>query len=161
MISKKAVLVGHFNVGKSSLVRQFVHSKFSDDYITTIGVNIEKKQVDVGGNTVNIILWDTAGEESVTKIPKSYLLGAHGVIYVFDLARPSTYENIEQDVNDLRNIIPNIPVVVIGNKNDLLPKEEVEKIMAGLGVPCELSSSAKTGVNVEEAFLSLAQQMIG
>ena len=67
-MNKKVILVGHFGVGKSSLVKRFVHSQFSEEYITTIGVKIDKKAITVNGITVNLLIWDIAGEDSQKKI---------------------------------------------------------------------------------------------
>ena len=74
-IVKKVVLVGHFGVGKSSLVQRFVHQQFSEKYLTTIGVKIDKKVVSLGDVSVKMMLWDIAGESMTMKIPKKYLFG--------------------------------------------------------------------------------------
>ncbi len=159
-VSKKVILIGHFGVGKSSLVQRFVHQKFSDQYITTIGVKIDKKVVAIDGFEVTMIIWDIAGEDSQQKVPASYRLGAHGVLYVFDISRPSTYENIKTELDYLDQIIPGIPVQVLANKTDLLSATEIKEILAGLPVTEVLETSAKTGAFVEEAFSNLAKRMI-
>ena len=81
-ISRKVAILGQYGVGKSSLIRQFVHRKFSEKYLTTIGVKIDKKVMDLDGVELTMIIWDIAGETNQSKIPKSYQLGAHGVLYV-------------------------------------------------------------------------------
>lgn len=158
-ISKKIILVGNFGVGKTSLVSRFVHEKFSDHYLTTIGVKIDKKVIELKGNHVNLILWDIAGETSSTKVPKNYILGAHGVMYVFDCTRPETFENLSEDIFLFRKEIPNAPLIVLGNKSDLLEESSIEKIKASIKSEF-LFTSAKTGENVEEAFLSLTNNLL-
>ena len=65
--TKKIVLVGHFGVGKSSLIRRFVKNSFSEDYLVTIGVHILKKEIDINNQQVNLIIWDVEGKENIEK----------------------------------------------------------------------------------------------
>jgi len=160
MTSKKVILVGHFGVGKTSLVRQYVHQKFSDDYLTTIGVKIDKKEITIDGNTVQLILWDIAGETSASKIPQSYKLGAHGILYVVDVTRPSTYKNINKQIFDLRKLLPDAPVICLANKSDLLSPDFRNEFKNQLGDRKMYFTSAKTGENVEEAFESLTKDIM-
>ena len=159
-MNKKVILVGHFGVGKTSLVNQFVHSNFSEAYLTTIGVKIDKKSIQVAGFQVNLLIWDIAGETAQNKVPKSYQLGAHGVLYVFDLTRPSTYNNLHEQLNYLKVLLPSTPIEILANKKDLVSQEEVDIILNELGMEIK-TTSAKTGEYVEEAFLRLTKSMIG
>jgi len=158
--SKKVVLIGHFNVGKTSLISQFVHSKFSDEYLTTIGVNIEKKVVVTDDTEMTMIIWDISGEVSIEKTRLEYILGAHGIIYVFDLTRPSTYENISEQLSLVKKKIPNVSIKVVANKKDKLTRLEIDNILSSLPIQCDYVSSAKTGENVERLFLDLAESML-
>ncbi|OJJ21173.1 GTP-binding protein [marine bacterium AO1-C] len=159
-VSKKVILVGNFGVGKTSLVRRFVFQEFSDEYLTTLGVRIDKKVVELAGNTVNLILWDIAGEVTQTKVPVSYYLGAHGVIYVFDVQRPSSFENIAADLEYIRSKLPDAPICVIGNKKDLISDGELKNLSEQLPVDVSFFTSAKTGENVEKMFAQIAQHML-
>lgn len=158
-ISKKVILVGHFGVGKTSLVSQFVHQKFSDHYLTTIGVKIDKKLVEFDGSKVNLILWDIAGETTSSKVPKNYIAGAQGILYVFDTSRPETYENITDDLFVLQKELPNVAVTVLGNKSDLVDQASIEKISGQMSFDV-LFTSAKSGENVEEAFKALTKRLL-
>ena len=160
MTSKKVILVGHFGVGKTSLVRQFVHQKFSDEYLTTIGVKIDKKEVTLGDNSVTLILWDIAGETSASKIPNSYKLGAHGVLFVFDVSRPSTYEHLNEQISEIRKTVQDVPVICLANKSDLLNENSRKDIAEEVAQSELLFTSAKTGENVEIAFESLTKKMM-
>lgn len=160
-ISKKVILIGHFGVGKTSLIRRFVHQKFSDEYLTTIGVKIDKKVLDLDGLEMTMIIWDIAGETNQNKVPKSYQLGAHGVLYVFDISRPSTYENLHEQLDYLKGLLPLAPIEVIANKKDLLSDEEQAKVLDSIMHPSIHTSSAKTGENVEQIFQSLGKAMLG
>lgn len=159
-ISKKVILVGNFGVGKTSLTRQFVFQKFADEYLTTLGVKIDKKTMLVDDAQVNLIIWDIAGEVSQTKVPKSYYLGANGVIYVFDLTRPSTFKHITEDLDYIQQLLPNIPYILAGNKKDLLTEDELKNTMTELPLPCEYLTSARTGESVEKMFQDLTKKMI-
>ncbi|MBV6647180.1 MAG: GTP-binding protein [Cyclobacteriaceae bacterium] len=158
-ISKKVILTGHFGVGKTSLVQQFVKQKFSESYLTTIGVKVDKKQVDVDGAKVNLILWDLAGESSAIKVPKSYLLGTQGIIYVFDVSREETFAYLDDDLLELKKSMLEVPHVILGNKSDLMNEEDLASIKSK--VPHEVAfTSAKENTNVEEAFLNLTKMML-
>ena len=91
-LQKKICMIGAFSVGKTSLVKRYVQSVFSDTYLTTVGVKIDKKTVDVAGRTVNLILWDLAGEDDIASLRMSYLRGAAGYVLVADGTRPSTLD---------------------------------------------------------------------
>lgn len=156
---KKVVIAGHFGVGKTSLVRQFVHQKFSDQYLTTIGVKIDKKVVEVDDTSVKLMLWDIAGESSSLKIPSQYLVGAHGLIYVFDLSRPETYQNIDNEIFELSKTLKTIPTIVLGNKSDLVTGEFVEKLRETIRIDFKITS-AKSGDNIEDSFINLAREML-
>ena len=77
-LQKKLCMLGGFAVGKTSLVKRFVHSVFSDTYLTTVGVKIDKKTVELAGKTVNLILWDLSGEDDLASLRMTYLRGAAG-----------------------------------------------------------------------------------
>ena len=159
-MNKKVILVGHFGVGKSSLVRRFVHSQFSEEYITTIGVKIDKKIVNIDGVGITLLIWDIAGENSQQKIPQSYRLGAHGALYVFDVSRPATYEHLENEILALKEMIPGIPLQILANKSDLVEDETLQECLKKIAPYQAFATSAKSGAHVEEAFELLAKKMI-
>lgn len=156
MISKKIVIVGHFGVGKTSLIRRFVEDAFSADYKVTIGVHILKKTVHVNDKEVNLILWDTEGTDDIEEIRKAYLLGTHGFIFVCDVTRPVTYENIESQTNYLKENFNNVPIISIGNKSDLLPKGSISEKKEELAF-LDMLVSAKEGNNVQRLFEKIAK----
>ncbi|TAF63073.1 MAG: GTP-binding protein [Cytophagales bacterium] len=159
-VNKKVILIGNFGVGKTSLVRRFVHQKFSDEYLTTLGVKIDKKLVELNETSVNMLIWDVAGEVSQTKVPTSYYLGAHGIIYVFDSTRPSTFQNVTDDLEYVQKLLPKAPVCLVGNKKDLVPEEDLNKIGEQLQREVDFFTSALTGENVEKMFHYIALKMI-
>ncbi len=160
MISKKVILTGSFGVGKTSLFNQFIYNKFSDKYLTTIGVKVNKKVINVDGNDLSLLLWDIAGEVSQDKVPTSYFLGASGIIYVFDLTRPATFRNIEKDIQYLNSIISGGVIKVVGNKVDLIDLQNKEEILTQVPYDVDILTSAKTGENVEDMFSLLGKNLI-
>lgn len=163
-VAKKVSLLGSFAVGKTSLVARFVKSMFSEDYHTTIGVKVDKKIVEVAGAELKLMIWDIAGKDDFFEPPESYLKGSAGFLMVIDGTRGATLQvarNMRQRMSDT---VGEIPFVALINKVDLrddweITDEEIEGLR-GEGFPV-LLTSAKTGENVEEAFLHLSQAMMG
>lgn len=159
-ISKKIVVLGHFGVGKTSLIRRFVENSFSDNYTVSIGVHITKKLVEISaGKSVSLILWDLEGTDDLNHIRESYLLGTHGIIYVFDVSRPTTFQEIHQDLTILEKKVSGIPVKVVGNKVDLVVPEEVVEILEKNNISYDFLTSAKTGGKVNDLFEQLAKML--
>ena len=160
MRSKKIVLLGHFGVGKSSLIRRFVDNVFSTDYKVTIGVHILKKEITLpNNNTVSLIIWDLEGSDDITQTRMSYLLGTDGFIYVYDLTRPITYRCLEKDIDYIKNKFPKTSIKVVGNKSDLVNKEFLEQNTDVFGSFTDYYISAKTGSKVEHLFHNLAKEL--
>ena len=156
-ISKKIVVLGHFGVGKTSLIRRFVTDTFSDNYKVTIGVHITKKLVEISvDNSVSLILWDLEGTDDISTIRNSYLLGTHGAVFVFDVTRPSTFQNLNEDLNAVASKLPSVPIIVVGNKMDLVDTTDLQNVLDENNIQCDFLSSAKTGSHVEELFHKMA-----
>lgn len=160
MISKKVILTGSFGVGKTSLFNKFLYNRFNDKYMTTIGVKVDKRVVKVDDTELSMLLWDIAGEVSQDKVPHSYFLGASGIIYVFDLTRPSTFMNMVSDIDYLKNLLPGVTIKIVGNKVDLVTPERLTKIEPELPLSYDILTSAKTGDQVEDLFHALGKDLI-
>lgn len=156
MIAKKVLLVGNFGVGKTSLIRRFVSNEFSEDYISTIGVRVSKKEVEYNNEKLKLLIWDVAGTNANEKIPKAYFLGSSAAMFVFDLSREETYFNIEDKINMVKTLSGLKNISIVGNKKDLLSVEELEVVIENISINIDLTTSAKEDDNVEEAFRLLA-----
>ena len=163
MISKKICMLGAFSVGKTSLVSRFVHSVFSDKYLSTVGVKISKKELDCQGTPVTLILWDMEGKDIYAEINTSYLRGAMGYFLVADGTRAYTLQAAMDILELVRKERGDIPFYLLMNKADIRDQWEVTPSMLEpireKDVPI-LLTSAKTGDAVEEAFNLLTRDML-
>ncbi len=163
MIHKKICLLGGFGVGKTSLVSQFVHSIFSDKYLTTIGVKIDKKSVALPSTRVEMVIWDMYGHDDFQKLRVSYLRGASGYLLVADGTRRATLDTVMEVQRLAEETLGRVPFILAVNKADLRSQWEIDedaiedRRRAGWRV---VETSAKTGEMVEGAFATLAGDMV-
>src|SRR6516225_6493018 len=161
-LQKKICMLGGFSVGKTSLVKRFVESVFSETYLTTVGVKIDKKTIELPDRILNLILWDLAGEDDTASLRMSYLRGSAGYVLVADGTRPSTLEVALSLRERVEADIGRLPFVLLLNKSDLQEQWAVDSSQvddlrqAGWSVR---SSSARTGEGVEDAFKELAARI--
>lgn len=156
-------MVGAFATGKTSLVARFVKGIYSDKYQTTIGVKIDKKQVETEGESLNMVLWDIHGEDEFQNVRMSYLRGAAAYILVVDGTRRASLTVALSLKEKVAENIGNIPFTMMINKCDLQHEWEITETDV-IGLKAQgydlIRSSAKTGTGVEDCFLQLAQKMI-
>jgi small GTP-binding protein len=164
VLTKKICMVGAYGVGKTSLVKRFVESIFSDKYFTTVGVKIEKKQVRARGEDVTLMVWDLAGEDAVNEVRLSHIRGAHAYILVADGTRGPSLDAARDLQKRVRDAVGPVPFVLAVNKSDLRDQWEIQQQtldrLSADGWPV-FFSSAKSGNGVEELFLRVAEESIG
>ncbi len=168
-IKRKVLLLGDGAVGKTSLIRRFVVDKFSDEYITTIGTKVTKKDIrmEAPGRATDLtfMIWDVLGQKGYKGIQESSFQGAKGALLVYDVTRSETAESLQEYwIPHLGSVADGIPIVVVGNKVDLAntrreAQEALDELKEELGVSGFLSS-AKTGLNVEAGFFALAKAVM-
>ncbi|MHA1369993.1 MAG: GTP-binding protein [Promethearchaeota archaeon] len=158
----KLVLAGDGAVGKTTLVQKFVEEKFNADYLATIGANIMKKEYRLRGEDVicKFSIWDLAGQDLFKRARKSYFSMANAGIIVFDLTRRETFDHVKDWMMEFKIVGKRIPIVLAGNKLDLIDQrqvtqEEAEALARELNISY-IETSAKIGDNVEEVFEMLA-----
>ncbi len=160
-LSKKVALVGAFGVGKSSLFRRYIDDAFSEDYKSTLGVQIQKKVIQMdNGIELSLILWDTEGQMDISDGKSAYLMGSHTFIYVFDLTRLDTYSGINSQIDFLKKNFPDVPIKIVGNKLDSVFKTKVIPALSEYNVKYDYLTSAKTGEHVEELFNEISTLLI-
>lgn len=165
-VKMKICLVGDFAVGKTSLVRRFVHHAFEENYLATMGAEVTKKELMVnalGRERVRIVMviWDIMGHTGIRDlVTDAYFKGAQGMLVVGDLTRRETFSNLAGRRKAVQNLAGRVPAYVAANKADL--EEERAMTSAGVRTVCEpwdwpfRLTSAKTGDGVEAAFRGLA-----
>ena len=162
MIQKKVCMVGVYGTGKTCLVQQYVHSIFAARYLSTVGVKIDRKDVQSRGQDLRLMLWDLEGRDGIRDVNTSYLRGAHGVIYVADGTRPETLEQIAELRENVVGAIGEVPSVLAINKIDLTEEWKLSSADESLAASNGhlVRTSAKTGEGVEPAFQWLADTLL-
>ncbi|KAJ4951554.1 hypothetical protein NE237_028386 [Protea cynaroides] len=159
----KVVLIGDSGVGKSNLLSRFTKNEFCLDSKSTIGVEFATRTVKVEGKTIKAQIWDTAGQERYRAITSAYYRGALGALLVYDVTKPTTFENVSRWLKELRDHADsNIVIMLIGNKTDLahlraVATEDAQSFAEKEGLSF-IETSALEATNVEKAFhTSLAE----
>eukprot|EP01017_Pseudomicrothorax_dubius_P025595 TRINITY_DN2781_c0_g1_i5.p1 TRINITY_DN2781_c0_g1~~TRINITY_DN2781_c0_g1_i5.p1 ORF type:complete len:214 (-),score=33.33 TRINITY_DN2781_c0_g1_i5:139-780(-) len=161
----KYTLIGDSSVGKSCLLLQFVDKRFKDDADTTVGVEFGSKFHTISNRTLKLQVWDTAGQESFRSITRSYYRGSIGAFLVYDITRRDTFEHCIQWLDELRAYgDQTINVMLLGNKCDLVEERQVSyeegRAFAEEKGCLFMETSAKTAMNVDEAFLQMSEVIL-
>lgn len=171
LLKLKVCLVGDSAVGKTSLIRKFVYDEFSDKYITTLGTKITKREMVVpnpngdGDIAVDMAIWDIMGQHGFRALlQEAYFFGVDGIIAVCDLTRPQSLEGVKDWLERTHEIAGDVPIVTVGNKNDLgdekvVSEEDLKRVAEQCHAEYSLSS-AKTGENVEGIFEGLTNEIL-
>ncbi|XP_050308928.1 ras-related protein Rab-7a [Anthonomus grandis grandis] len=165
----KVIILGDSSVGKTSLMNQYVNRKFSNQYKATIGADFLTKEVTIDDKTVTMQIWDTAGQERFQSLGVAFYRGADCCVLVFDVTAPNTFKSLDSWRDEfLIQASPrepdNFPFVLLANKVDLEPKAISPKRAAQWcqsknNIPY-FETSAKEGLNVEQAFLAIAKNAL-
>ncbi|CAB1102865.1 unnamed protein product [Ectocarpus sp. CCAP 1310/34] len=160
----KVILLGNSGVGKSNLIARFHNNDFSEDFESTVGVEFVTKRITVDGVPVKLQIWDTAGQERYASMMKTYYRKAKGSLLVYDVTNRSSFVGLEAWRKHLEaNADPRCVSIVAGNKSDvsdqLVSPKDGEAYARQRGMAF-ISTSAKTGDNVEEAFVTLARNIL-
>lgn len=162
----KIVIIGDQSVGKSSILVRYADNVFSDQSISTIGVDFKIKTLTLQGKTVKLQIWDTAGQEKFRNITTSYYRGAHGIIVVCDVTNQRSFDNLAGWIDEIAKHVneKELQMLLIGNKVDMedsrvITTEMLEEFANKYDMPY-IETSAKAGNNVEEVFNKMANEII-
>jgi len=161
----KTVIVGDSGVGKSSLLRRFSDREFVSTYLATIGVDFVIRTMDIAGKITKLQIWDTAGQERFRTITNSYYRNAHCILLCFDVTDHDSFKSVHDWYREVRMYASEgTQVMLVANKCDLTEQRQVTSEMAkqladDLKLPL-LETSAKTSMNVDQAFTLMAKQYL-
>ena len=162
----KILMLGDSEVGKSCFLMRYSDNVFVENYITTIGLDYKLKTIKLdSGKVIKVQLWDTAGQDKYRTIAKNYYKGSHGILLLYDITKMSSFENIREWIQDIRQeVSPKSIIFLIGNKIDLtdqrkISKEQGEELAEEFKIPF-FEASAKSGENVDEVFKALYEKII-
>ncbi|XP_071624586.1 ras-related protein Rab-7b isoform X2 [Heliangelus exortis] len=166
-VDLKIIIIGALGVGKTSLLHQYVHKTFYEDYRTTLGASILTKVLAVDNTSLKLQIWDTGGQERFRSMVSTFYKGSDGCMLAFDVTDRESFESLDNWRNDfLDKVIPreqDFPMVVLGNKIDIcdrqVPKETASAWCKEKDIPY-FEVSAKNNINVAEAFETLAKQAL-
>ncbi|KAG5229354.1 ras-related protein [Salix suchowensis] len=160
----KVVLIGDSGVGKSNLLSRFTRNEFCLESKSTIGVEFATRTLQVEARTVKAQIWDTAGQERYRAITSAYYRGALGALLVYDVTKPTTFENVSRWLKELRDHADsNIVIMLIGNKTDLkhlraVATEDAQSYAEKEGLAF-IETSALEATNVEKAFQTILSEI--
>lgn len=165
IISKpfKIVLIGDAGSGKTNFVNRIAKGTFENKYISTFGFNCSLKALDTTKGNITLDIWDTAGQDKSSTQRESYYVGADAAIIFFDLTSTSSFKNVDFWKKTLGRVVPNIPIILCGNKHDLgYFKVKPNQIRDYLNVNLDINyfeASAKNNYNLDEMLLSVARNL--
>jgi len=167
--SYKVLLIGDSGVGKSSVLVRYFENKWEEGAVQNLSSELPTtKEVTVDNHKINLLIWDTGGQERFRTITSSFYQGSHGILIVYDLTQQETWANVSRWVMEANRYAPEAAKILVGNKLDLagssrvVDKGDVEEYCENCddkGAMSAFEVSAKNGEGVKEVFKKLAEQI--
>ena len=159
----KLLLIGDSGVGKSCLLLRFADDTYTESYISTIGVDFKIRNVEQDGKNIKLQIWDTAGQERFRTITSSYYRGAHGIIIVYDVTDPESFNNVKVWLSEIDKFASdNVKKLLVGNKCDRKDRQvdtaATKEFADSIGIAF-LETSAKDSTNVDAAFMKMTAEI--
>ena len=161
----KLLIVGDSTVGKSNFICRFTEDRFVENYMASTGIDLKTTSIEIEGKTIKLQLWDTAGQEKYRSITKSLFLKAQGIIALYDITSESSFVNLKNWLILINEeCIPDIPIIIIGNKIDLedqriIVKEKAIEYAKQKNIEY-IETSSKTGENIEKAIHLITSKVL-
>jgi len=162
----KICIFGDGGVGKTTLVNRYLTGLFKDKTEITIGADFFVKLIEINGIKVKLQIWDFAGEERFRFILPSYIIGSSGCIFMFDITRFTSFQNVDEWMNvfnkGLQRQTLDIPIIMVGGKLDrneerVVTSEVAQEMVVAQSFSDYIECSSKTGQNIESIFLKITQ----
>ncbi|XP_007482752.1 ras-related protein Rab-37 isoform X1 [Monodelphis domestica] len=164
-LAGKVMLLGDSGVGKTCFLIHFKDGAFlSGTFIATVGIDFRNKVVTVDGTKVKLQIWDTAGQERFRSVTHAYYRDAQALLLLYDITNKSSFDNIRAWLTEIHEYAQkDVVIMLLGNKADVnrervVRSEDGQTLAREYGVPF-METSAKTGMNVELAFLAIAREL--
>jgi len=161
----KLCIFGDGGVGKTTLTNRYLKGFFKSSMAKTIGTNFYSKTVEIDGKSIGLPIWDFGGEKEYRNLFPSYIMGANGGLFMFDITRYSSLINVNKWIETMKEGVKDpLPIILIGGKKDIeenrtVDNEMVEEVVNKFGFLEYIECSAKTGYNVEEIFFKITKTM--
>uniref|UniRef100_A0A0N5C401 Ras-related protein Rab-35 n=1 Tax=Strongyloides papillosus TaxID=174720 RepID=A0A0N5C401_STREA len=160
----KLLIIGDSGVGKSSLLLRFADNTFSQNYITTIGVDFKIRTITCNGQKIKLQIWDTAGQERFRTITSTYYRGTHGVVVVYDVTSAESFLNVKRWLHEIDSNCDSVEKILVGNKADdperrVVLKSDAEKFANSMNIQF-FETSAKDNINVDEMFSCITKLVL-
>jgi small GTP-binding protein len=160
----KLLIVGESGVGKTCMLLRFADNTFEGDFLSTIGVDFKVKEMVLDSKKIKLQIWDSAGQERFRNITNSYYRNSNGIIIVYDVTSRDSFDKVTDWIQEVRRYVPTVPLIVVGNKCDLIEKRQVptetgEELGQKQGI-IFLETSAKTNTNIDAAFEELSKKLV-
>ena len=164
-IHLKFILLGDSSVGKTSIFIKYTDNVFKDCFTSTVGIDNKIKAIKYKGYNINSTIYDTAGQEKYRAIISNYYNNVNGVFLVFDLTNLKSFENLNSWIEEVNSSQSNSNIIILGNKSDLndiirVTDEDISDFENNTGLQI-IKTSAKDGINIEEAFIKMFDLVIG
>ncbi|MEM4948384.1 MAG: ArgE/DapE family deacylase [Candidatus Jordarchaeales archaeon] len=161
----KIVVIGDGGVGKTSLILRLTRNVFPTSYRPTLGADFASYKIELDNKIVTLQLWDLGGQPSFAHLRSFFYTEAKGGVIVFDLTNVKSFENVEKWYDELTSVCGKVPVILVGNKHDLVnerrvPRYEAERVARKIGA-LYFETSAKTRYMVDQAFTAIARLVLG
>ncbi|MBY9000740.1 MAG: GTP-binding protein [Candidatus Heimdallarchaeota archaeon] len=170
----KLVLIGDSAVGKTSIRNNFLGLGFEKEHQTTLGADFAATTQTIEGYQIKYQIWDLAGQPMFKNVRPRFFKGCFGALAVFDITRKETFHNLTNWIEELYQFSGRgvVPVIILSNKMDLenhaITVEEANEFIKELNKKTKdhkiknffLETSAKTGLNIDEAFRILGEYII-
>lgn len=161
----KICVFGDSAVGKTSLVDRFLTNEFHENIQATLGATIHIKFIELENGKITLQIWDFGGHKNFMFLIPSYSRGTSGAVFMFDLTKHKSLENLKDWLVEFSKVSRNIPLILVGNKLDLeqeriCTKKEALNTMKSYNFVNYIESSAKTGENIQMVFDSLVLEIL-
>ena len=161
----KLLIVGDTCVGKTNFISVFMGNTFSENYMTTSGIDLKTTKIEIRNKKIRIQLWDTAGQEKYRAITKTLFLKVQGILILYDITKESSFNHLKDWIKSIREECGSqIQLLIVGNKSDLNESRIIEKEKALAYAEEEkikyIETSSKTGENIQKAISLLCEKII-